>query len=545
MPQSLYVFYTTSLLLLLAALLAACDTTISGDQLANRPPDTQLSVQDTSLVDNLGGNLLTSTVHVFWSGSDPDGFVSRFEFRYFDVGSRPAAGEGWIETQRRDSLVLLPIPQGESAAQVVFEVRAIDNQEMVDPDPARTVFPIKNSPPTLALDPFVQPADTSFNIFSFGWEADDPDGIENLDRIEVSFNDTTSFTPLPADIDFVTFVAAANRSSSEPEVTDARVYTGRGFTSTTVEVPGLVLNGANVLYVRSVDATDTTSAMSRYPADEEATWYVRKPSSRILFVNDYRRSTAQTVIPFHVNLLQSYLPAGTQIDRWNLSLPYATGSSGNLVTSDALPSTAEPTLRQLLAQWDYIYWVSTGVTGAVSGNNLPVVAPILDVFFDQGGKMMVHVPVQEPPEDTDIGDNAATLLLPLSGLPAVPNSVRLQVNDGASVSPADALPETGIELPPLEAQDIISNALPFETQSASIVPLYRAKYTARSRAGSEEWTGPSVVASISADRRVALFSLPLIKEQSGEPYLASPDGDPEAAREAVRLILDNLGFPGQ
>lgn len=526
--------------------MAACDTTISGDELANRPPDTELSVQDTSLVDNLGGNLLTSTVHVFWSGSDPDGFVSRYEFRYYDVGARPPVDEGWFETQRRDSVVLLPIPQGESAAQVAFEVRAIDDRGLVDPDPARTVFPIKNSPPALSLDPFVQPSDTTFNIFSFGWEAEDPDGIENIDRIEVSFNDTTSFTSLPPDVDFVTFVAEGDRSSPEQETVDARVYTGRGFTTTTIQVPGLVLNGENVLYVRSVDATDTTSALSRFPAEEEASWYVRKPGSQILFVNDYRRSTAETVIPYHVDLLQSYLPSGMPIDRWDLSLPYATGSTGNLVTSDALPSTPEPTLRRLLAQWDYIYWVSTGVTGAVSGNNLPAVAPVLDVFFDQGGKMMVHVPVQQPPEGVDLGDNAATLLLPLSGLPAVPGDVRrMQIDEGVPVPNVESLPGTGIELPPLETQDLISSTLPYQTASSSIVPLYSAQFTAVRKSGREEWTGASTVASISADRRVALFALPLIKEQSGEPYLAGPDGDPEAAREAVRMILDNLGFPGQ
>ena len=531
-------------LLALPFVFTACDTTITGEQLANRPPDTQLSVQDTSLVENLGENLLTSTVHISWSGTDPDGYVAAFEFRYYTVGQRPAPDSGWTHTQRRDSLILLPIPRGASDAQVAFEVRAIDDRQLMDPEPARTVFPIKNSPPSIRLSPFVQPPDTSFNVFSFAWEADDPEGPANLDRIEISFNDTTSFTALPADVDFVTFVAEGSGSPGDQETVSARVYTGRGFTTTDLQVPGLLLNGPNRLYLRAVDATDTSSVTQRYPATEEATWFVREPTSRVLFVNDYRSSAEATIIPYHLQLLKDYLPAGTPVDLWNLSRPYATGSSGDLAPAEALPSQSEPTLRRLLTQWDYIYWVSTDVTGAISGNNLPLTAPVLDLFFRNGGKMMVHVPIHEPQGDADISDNAATLLLPLSGLPVVPDSLRrLQISREAEILPAEPLPGLDRELPPLEAQAFITNALPFQVDGSTIVPLYRAAYTAVGDNTSRPWTGASTVAAISTTNPIALFALPLIQEQSGAPMLAGPSGDPEAAREAVHLILESLGFP--
>jgi hypothetical protein len=71
-------------------------------------------------------------------------------------------------TTRNDSLILLPIPRGERIADVVFEVRAIDNDGLKDPTPARTVFPIQNAPPMLRLSTFELPPDTTFSVISFG-----------------------------------------------------------------------------------------------------------------------------------------------------------------------------------------------------------------------------------------------------------------------------------------------------------------------------------------------------------------------------------------
>ncbi len=50
-------------------------------------------------------------------------------------------------TLSSDTLILLPIERGSRTANVAFEVRAIDNEGIKDPTPARTVFPIQNSPP--------------------------------------------------------------------------------------------------------------------------------------------------------------------------------------------------------------------------------------------------------------------------------------------------------------------------------------------------------------------------------------------------------------
>jgi len=238
---------------LIGVLLGGCDAGFTGEPLPNQPPETYLSVRDSSLVDNLSDEeRLVSTVYVSWSGDDPDGYVAAYELRYYDTATGPV-GVGWTRTTRNDSLVLLPIPPGQATANVTFEVRAIDNEGLADPTPARTVFPIRNSPPEIRLVNFELPPDTTFPIFSFSWQADDPDGVTNLARIEVSFNDSTRFVALPPEVDFVTFVANFDRNDPSQLETTARVYTGRAFRSTTIEVPGLRLDAENTFYVRAVD----------------------------------------------------------------------------------------------------------------------------------------------------------------------------------------------------------------------------------------------------------------------------------------------------
>lgn len=526
--------------LVLAFLAGGCDTGITGAAFENQPPETFLSVRDTSLVDNLGASeRLTSTVAVSWTGTDPDGFVSAFEIRYYDHGARPAPDAGWTRTVRNDSLVLLPIPRGEKAANVVFEVRAIDNQGLKDPDPARTVFPIQNAPPSIRFNAFDLPPDTTFHVFSFAWTATDPEGPDNLARIEVSLNDSMRFVALPPDVDFVTFVADVDRANPGQQVAEARLFTGRAFQRTEFRVPGLRLGAPNTLYLRAVDQTDTTSVRRAH------TWYVKKPKSRVLLVNDYRKETNTRVAGFHLNLLRAYLPAGEDVDVWDLAKPFVSGSAGNVPRSNALPPSAAPTLQRMLAEWRYIYWVSTNTVNSIGGNNLPFAAGTLDLFFEQGGKMMVHSPITQPQNPEDNLGNPAILLLPLSDLFVRPDSLqRMELGFNAAVTPQQALPGVSAPLPALSSRAFLINELPYFAQSANIIPLYNADYSYLTRQGRRgDWKAPETVASISADRRVALFALPLINEQTGAPLLVGADGDPEAPRRAIRLILESLGFP--
>ncbi|HMB91745.1 MAG TPA: hypothetical protein VKP65_12915 [Rhodothermales bacterium] len=524
-------------------ILNGCDTGFSGTALDNQPPDTQLSVRDSSLVDNLNEEArLSSTVLVSWSGADEDGFIDAFEIRFFTQDEPPAGPEdGWTMTTRTDSLVLLPIPLGERLADVTFEVRAIDNEGLKDPTPARTIFPVQNAPPTIQLSSFDAPPDTTFSIISFSWRADDPEGESNLDRIEISLNDSTQFAALAPDVSFITLVGQVDRNNPTQTETNARVFVGRGFQSTNVQIPDLRLDAENTFYFRAVDQTDTTSVLERF------TWYVKKPQSEVLYVNDYRKIAGENVQSFHLDLLSQYLPAGTTVDTWDISQPFTTGAAGNTPRSDALPPNADPTLRQQLALYPYIYWVSTSATNSISGNNLPFAATVTDLFFEQGGKMLVHTPISQPVNPEDNLGNAAILLLPLNNLISFPDTLRigLRMPREAEVTPQSAVPGVSEPLPALRTTQSIISAQSYDASGANIIPLYDAEFLYITRQGGRQgpWFGPKTVASISADQRIGLFALPLINDQTGDLVLEGTDGDPQAPIRAIHLMLESLGFP--
>ena len=134
--------------------LVACDAGFEGSASDNVTPETELSVRSTDLREDLGDRRLVSTVEVAWSGTDADGVVLAYDVRAYAIGAgvpEPGPEEGWGRTTRRDSTLLLPIPLGARDADVTVEVRAVDDDDSVDPTPARTIFPIVNSDPTFRL----------------------------------------------------------------------------------------------------------------------------------------------------------------------------------------------------------------------------------------------------------------------------------------------------------------------------------------------------------------------------------------------------------
>ncbi len=527
------------LTLLFLVTLTSCDSDFEGSSLQNEPPNTSLSVRDESLVDNLADdNRLLSTLRLSWSGDDPDGFVSGFDLRVFPATESPAGDAGWIFTTRNDSLLLLPLPSGESVANVIVEVRAVDNEGEKDPSPARSVFPIQNSPPTIRFSQFELPPDTTFPVISFAFVPDDPDGVQNLKSIGLSLNDSTSFVEIPPEFDFVTLVGDQNQVTTASEV-DARLFLGRGVEATSLVVPGMLLDADNTFYIRTTDQADTTSTIERF------TWRVKRNASDILYVNDYRLATNPVVQQYHLGVLEAFLPAGSPVDTWDISEPFTTGSSGTVPRSSALPPVAEPMLRLTLSLYRYIYWVSTSTTGNVGTDNMPFVAPAMAEFFGNGGKMLVHSPVNVPTVDTDFTDNAAVLLLPLSEPLVVPDSVRrLELGTGAPVTPTTI--GTSLGLPPLESNRFFINLRPYRAVGANIEPLYTGAFRFRSASGgSGDWTDPTTVASISSDRRIALMALPLLNDlNSTENFTAPGESDP-AGQLVVHALLRALDFPSR
>lgn len=527
------------LLGLFALALGACDAGFDGTASENAAPETELAVRSADLREDLGGRRLISTVAVAWSGTDPDGVVTGFDVRSYQVDAAPGPEAGWARTTRRDSTLLLEIPLGASTADVVVEVRAVDDVDVVDPTPARTVFPIVNSAPTLRLVDAEAPPDSTWPVISLSLAAADRDGEANLAGIEVALNDTTGgFVRLPADATFVTLVADDPGGTT----TTATVYTGRGFRNTGVTLPGLRLDGDNVVYLRAVDQAAATSPTLRYPAldaDGQPTGalYVRRVTSRVLLVNDVRVGDDVQVLTVARAALSVHGTA--RYDEWDLSETPQSAASPQF--SEALPPAPDPTLRQTLAFWDRVYWVSNAVTNTAAGNNLPRAASVMDLFFERGGRILVQVPVTLP-QGTDIGGtaNAAIDILPLSTLITFPAGVRaLRADAGTPVRPAEAVPGTGRTLPPLQTTRLLTSALPYNV-GPDDVPLYRLSFY-QNNVPTDPWQGSEVVASIRADGRVGLFALPLFTGSSELFVPASAGGD--GVPEALAAMLAGLDFP--
>ncbi len=529
-------------LIALASGVAACDAGFEGDRSDNQAPETELSVRSTDLREDLDGRRLVSSVNVAWSGTDADGVVLAFDVRAYAIGDglpAPAPEAGWSRTTRRDSTLLLPIPLGSAEADVAVEVRALDNDDALDPTPARTVFPIVNSNPTFRLIGAEAPPDSTWPVVSFSFAAADRDGEANLSGIELSLNDPDgTFTRIAPEATFLTLVAENPRASGE---TGAQLFLGRGFSNTGVVLPGLRLDGDNVLYIRSVDAAGATSPTVRYPeldadGDTIGAFYVRRVTSDVLLVNDFRASGDEAVLGVAREALAVYGTA--QYDEWDLSA--TPQSSANPAFSEALPATSDPTLRRTLGLWNRIYWVSNAVTNRVSGNNFPRAAAAMDLFFDGGGRLLVHTPVSFPQSAEDGEGNPAIDILPLRGLVEFPNGVRaLRAAAGTTVQPGAQVPGTGRTLPALQTTRLLTSALPYETRPDDIV-LYSIPFY-ENNTPENVWQGSQTLASIRADRRVALFALPLFAGPN--PLFAPAGGGTEGVADALAVLLDGLDFP--
>lgn len=522
---------------------AGCDSGFGGDPSANVAPDTELSVRSADLREDLGNRRLLSTVVLAWSGVDPDGVVVGYDVRAYSVDAGtpvPGPEEGWTRTARRDSTILLPIPLGQRTGDVAVEVRAVDNDGAIDASPARTVFPIVNSNPAFRLTAAEAPPDSTWPVVSFAFTARDPDGAANLAGVEVALNDTTAgFARVPADATFLTLVATDPGAA----VSDARLYVGRGFQNTGVTLPGLRLDADNTIYLRAVDAAGATSPLVAYPdADAGGVLYVRRVTSPVLLVNDLRVGAGATDLrPLGVARQALALHGTASVDTWDLSATPLVVSSPR--TSEALPRTADPTLRQTLALWQRIYWVSNAVTNSPNGNNLPFAATVMTRFFEGGGKMLVQTPITLPLSGDEGQANAAIDVLPMQALVSFAGGVRtLRALSGSAVTPANPVPNTGGQtLPPLVASTLITTALPYVI-GPDDVPLYRLPFRAFFTDGSQaDWTGSQVVASIRSDGRVGLFALPLFNN-SGALFAPATPGGPGPA-EALAVMLDGLTFP--
>lgn len=406
--------------------LHSCDSGLQGEMHDNLPPKTFLSINDINLeIENDETGRLVSQVHIFWWGDDPDGFVKGYEFTITDkewsYSPETEAEVTWHYTEQTDSVFVLPIPPGETTADVRFTIRAIDNEGLKDPEGASVVFPIINSPPKISLHRISTPQhamevppDTTYHIASFGWTASDPDGEENLSHFEISLNDTTlhGWLQIPVEVGFLTLRA------TEPGgmFSSAEIYLGRSFVKSDMTIEGLRMNSKNTFFIRAIDKADAVS-----PVDS-LSWYIKEQRSRVLFVHDYPGLEGDAAFMFHIEILREL-----GIEHFDLlDVRDGTTAGAKVPPSAAFHQPFQPTLNRVLAEWDHIYWIS----GNIDRNITYALRSTID-FFEEGGTMFVNIPAKRIPDDDVILD-----FLPLdrvASLPPLAGSFRMP--RGAELTP--------------------------------------------------------------------------------------------------------------
>jgi len=156
----------------LCAALSAC-TDNPGQPGNNRPPETGLV-----FIGELDTTLYIQEVK--WWGSDTDGEVVGFEYRW--VPRAPVAGfdTSWIFTTDARDTFTLPTPNGFSEYSI--SVRAIDDRGALDPTPASQTHPFVNTAPVCSLTNVDALADSLFPSLPLAWTARDRDGDATIAR---------------------------------------------------------------------------------------------------------------------------------------------------------------------------------------------------------------------------------------------------------------------------------------------------------------------------------------------------------------------------
>jgi hypothetical protein len=159
----------------LALLAASCADNLFEPR-GNLPPETGLAITGDSLATTL------YKVHLKWWGSDTDGEVAGFQYKWTGPpGSETYELETeWTYTSFTKNTFLLPVP--DSLSSYLFEVRAVDDQGLVDPTPAAQEYPFYNNRPTVTIRFREVLPDSAWPVLPFGWESTDPEGDSTIAR---------------------------------------------------------------------------------------------------------------------------------------------------------------------------------------------------------------------------------------------------------------------------------------------------------------------------------------------------------------------------
>ncbi len=405
--------------------IGACKKGTSGDRNPVAPPETYVVVDS---INRVGSNRLITRVQMHWFGVSQGGFITGYEI---SIDNK----QTWFFTTKTDSVFLLDIPIGQDTADVAVYVKAIDNFGQTDPTPASTLFPIKNSPPTVSFifstpQPGIpsQNPSITFPVLKYTIRGNDPDGMAQMAGYNLYINDTNA-SPifLNASVTAIT-IAAINLNADS---TLCNILTGNS--STPIGTAGFLrLNAFNTIYIQAVDRALSKSAFVATPE----IWVKKPQASKVLVVNAYR-SNRTFVQNFYTNRMASI--GITQFDTLQL-----TEVSNNNYTQLAPDFETQ---QRIFALFDKVVWFADD-----ADFSLAIGQRSTSNFFNRGGRMFLALAI------STTFDPLSNFLdwTPIRSLVNPPIGSIFRVNNNAIVNPVQP------NWPVLRSTSVISSARPFE-----------------------------------------------------------------------------------
>jgi hypothetical protein len=335
-----------------ALVLAVQGCGTSGSLVPNLPPETVVFVSGP--VDTVN-----HVVRLRWFGSDSDGDVERYEFKWiYEAGQEPSGYDSstWFSTTRVDSVFTVFTPNGVSMP--TFVIRAVDDDGEPDPTPARQPFTFTNQPPTVTFLTVPTLPDTTFPVATLRWTANDPDGV------------------IPVE----TFLVWLDGQEDDPLLVNG----------TSVTLPpdrfkdgtGAFVTGPRKAYVRAIDTGGAVSEPDSFA------WQVLPPVGEVLLIDDVPEFESGPIDGSYTDALDRQLgPGNYTVLRLQNTNPFRTpedltatfglfesivwyadnapGPSGTL-------AIAEPAIRSHLAAGKNVFLLSVwavGTAGVLTQNS--------------------------------------------------------------------------------------------------------------------------------------------------------------------------------
>lgn len=412
----------------------------------NQPPSTRIFLEE---INRVGDNRLNSTVYLSWFGTDPDGFVTGFEFSLDN--------QNWTYTSRNDSIFRFSLTAGNDTDDVDFWIRAIDNLGARDPNPAYLRIPLRNTPPIALFDAASSPQDTVHIAATFRWRATDADGDNTITRIEIKANDG-DWIQIPRNSNLITVVLKKPYLSGTHS---AELYIDNLQTPYSVEFDRIRYGDTNVFYIRAFDIANSVSQV------DTSTSVVILPASNDLLVLAGQPG----------NIWDIYRPILDQISPQGYDFIDLIRNQGKF-----RPKFWNPTFRHLVSQYKkiFVFTDPTNFQNPITGQSaslLVFMAPSIAHFNNLGGKSFITTTLTA---NSDI--SAFSIAYPIDGLVISGGQARLTAD-----STIFSVQGTPSQYPSMKPQFVLTGLVPI-VRSPDSEPFYRAQLTRL-----QGWQGDNLV----------------------------------------------------